>query len=48
MADELLLYVSSTIKIEVEIDACGLKVLVPQAILDICEGLSLIKQIHGA
>ena len=47
MSDELCLYVSTSIEIEVKVDAGGLKIVVSQAILDICEWITLIEQIHG-
>ena len=48
MSDELSLYVSTSIEIEMEVDACGLKIVVSQAILDICEWFTSIEQIHGS
>ena len=42
MSDELSLYISTSIEVEVKVDACGLKIVVPQSVLDFAEGFSPI------
>jgi hypothetical protein len=47
MSDQLFLDMTTAIKIQMQIDACGLDVVVPQAILDLCDVFAPIEQIHG-
>ena len=40
MFDELVLYLSAAAEIQMEIDGCGLDVVMSQAVSDICQGVA--------
>ena len=46
MFDELVLYLSSAVEIQMEIDGCGLDVVVSQAVSDICYGVAAQEHIN--
>ena len=46
MFDELVLYLPAVGKIQMEIDGCGLDVIMSQAVSDICQGVATQEQIN--
>ena len=40
MFDELVLYVPAAVEIQMEVDGCGLDVVMSQAVSDICQGVA--------
>ena len=40
MFDELVLYLSAAVEIQMEVDGCGLDVVMAQAVSDICQGVA--------
>lgn len=46
MFDELVLYLSAAVEIQMEVDGCGLDVVMSQAVSDICQGVAAQQHIH--
>ena len=40
MFDELVLYLSAAVEVQMEIDGCGLDVVMAQEVSDICQGVA--------
>lgn len=46
MFDELVLYLPAAVEIQMEVDGCGLDVVMSQAVSDICQGVAAQQHIH--
>lgn len=47
MSDQLFLYMASSIEVQMQIDACGLQVIVSQTVSDMGDVLAPVEQIHS-